>query len=69
MKAQLPFAPERGSQRDHISVFSIFCSKGSVMWEESALRGTLTQDPGVFDIPPSPDNTAGLSFSEDGRIL
>lgn len=38
-------------------------------WEESALRGTLTQDPGVFDIPPSPDNTAGLSFSEDGRIL
>ncbi|KAJ4270025.1 hypothetical protein NW762_001698 [Fusarium torreyae] len=26
-------------------------------------------DHGVFEVPPSPDNTAGLAWSEDGRIL
>lgn len=38
-------------------------------WEESAIRGTLVADSGFFDVPPSPDNTAGLSWSEDGRVL
>lgn len=38
-------------------------------WEENALRGPLAPDHGVFEVPPSPDNTAGLSWSEDGRTL
>lgn len=38
-------------------------------WEESAIRGTLATDHGVFEAPPSPDNTAGLAWTEDGRIL
>ncbi|KAF4449104.1 hypothetical protein F53441_7574 [Fusarium austroafricanum] len=27
------------------------------------------EDHGVFEVPPSPDNTAGLAWSEDGRVL
>lgn len=38
-------------------------------WEESAIRGTLAPDHGVFEVPPSPDNTAGLTWSQDGRTL
>lgn len=38
-------------------------------WEESAVRGTLAPDHGVFEVPPSPDNTSGLAWSEDGRTL
>lgn len=38
-------------------------------WEESAIRGTLATDHGVFEVPPSPDNTAGLAWTEDGRTL
>lgn len=38
-------------------------------WEESAIRGTLAPDHGVFEVPPSPDNTAGLAWTEDGRTL
>ncbi|KAM0249379.1 hypothetical protein ACHAQJ_009054 [Trichoderma viride] len=38
-------------------------------WEESAVRGTLAPDHGVFEVPPSPDNTSGLSWSSDGTIL
>ncbi|KAL7938114.1 hypothetical protein V8C35DRAFT_141225 [Trichoderma chlorosporum] len=39
-------------------------------WEESAVRGTLQPpDHGVFEVPPSPDNTSGLSWSQDGTVL
>ncbi|KHN98143.1 WD domain containing protein [Metarhizium album ARSEF 1941] len=38
-------------------------------WEESAVRGTLATDHGVFEVPPSDDNTAGLAWTEDGRTL
>ncbi|KJZ79912.1 hypothetical protein HIM_00626 [Hirsutella minnesotensis 3608] len=38
-------------------------------WEESAIRGTLAVDHGVFEVPPSPDNTAGLAWTADGRTL
>ncbi|KAI9171184.1 hypothetical protein HJFPF1_00665 [Paramyrothecium foliicola] len=38
-------------------------------WEESAIRGTLAPDHGVFEVPPSPDNTAGLAWSDDGRTV
>lgn len=44
-------------------------------WEESAVRGTLPTanamalDHGVFEVPPSRDNTAGLAWSDDGRIM
>ncbi|UKZ47413.1 hypothetical protein TrVGV298_001631 [Trichoderma virens] len=38
-------------------------------YEESAVRGTLAPDHGVFEVPPSPDNTSGLSWSQDGTVL
>lgn len=44
-------------------------------WEESAMRNTLPVgtsvaiDHGVFEVPPSRDNTAGLAWSEDGRTM
>ena len=38
-------------------------------WEESGIRATLQVDHGVFETPPSPDNTAGLAWSDDGRTL
>lgn len=41
-------------------------------WEESAIRGTLADDAadyGVFEVPPSRDNTAGLAWTADGRTL
>ncbi|KAJ3484694.1 hypothetical protein NLG97_g6990 [Lecanicillium saksenae] len=39
-------------------------------WEESAIRGTLvTEHASLFEVPPSPDNTAGLAWSDDGRTL
>jgi WD40 repeat protein len=38
-------------------------------WEESAIRGALATDHGVFEVPPSQDNTAGLAWSEDGRTI
>ncbi|PFH59585.1 hypothetical protein XA68_12129 [Ophiocordyceps unilateralis] len=38
-------------------------------WEESAIRGTLASDHGVFEVPPLPDNTAGLAWTADGRTL
>lgn len=43
-------------------------------WEESAMRGTLTggtlaANHGVFEVPTSPDHTAGLAWSEDGRMM
>ncbi|KAG6187180.1 hypothetical protein E4U24_000152 [Claviceps purpurea] len=38
-------------------------------WQESAIRGTLGSDHGVYEVPPSPDSTAGLAWSEDGCTL
>ncbi|KPM34539.1 hypothetical protein AK830_g12038 [Neonectria ditissima] len=64
-------ARERSSDRDpdDSSVLGPLVNQVVTRWEESALRGTLATDHGVFEVPPSPDNTAGLAWSEDGRVL
>ncbi|KAH6895475.1 hypothetical protein B0T10DRAFT_217679 [Thelonectria olida] len=64
-------ARERSSDRDQddSSLLVPLVNQVVTRWEESALRGTLAADHGVFEVPPSPDNTAGLAWSEDGRVL
>lgn len=61
---------ERGdSERDDTSLLAPLANQVVSRWEESAIRGTLAPDTGVFEVPPSPDNTAGLAWSEDGCTL
>ncbi|KAK7431455.1 hypothetical protein QQZ08_001945 [Neonectria magnoliae] len=64
-------ARQRASEQnpDESSVLGPLVNQVVSRWEESALRGTLAPDHGVFEVPPSPDNTAGLAWSEDGRVL
>lgn len=64
-------ARERGNDGENDDTALLVPLVNQVMsrWEESAIRGTLVTDSGFFDVPPSPDNTAGLSWSEDGRVL
>ncbi|KAI5463326.1 hypothetical protein BGZ63DRAFT_422695 [Mariannaea sp. PMI_226] len=64
-------ARERSNDRDQddSSLLVPLVNQVVTRWEESALRGTLAADHGVFEVPPSPDNTAGLAWSEDGRVL
>lgn len=64
-------ARERSNDRDQdeSSILVPLVNQVVNRWEESALRGTLVPDHGVFEVPPSPDNTAGLAWSEDGRVL
>ena len=44
-------------------------NQAATRWEESTIRGVLAPDHGVFEVPPSPDNTSGLSWSQDGTVL
>ena len=64
-------ARERGSndpESDEALAMPLVSRMAGSGWEESAIRGTLpVQD--SFGVTPSPDNTAGLAWSEDGRIL
>lgn len=55
-------ARERDSDRelDDTTIIVPLVNQVVNRWEE---------DHGVFEVPPSPDNTAGLAWSEDGRIL
>ncbi|KAF5002538.1 hypothetical protein FDECE_10602 [Fusarium decemcellulare] len=55
-------ARERGNDRDQddTSIIVPLVNQVVTRWED---------DHGVFEVPPSPDNTAGLAWSEDGRIL
>ncbi|CEI69094.1 hypothetical protein FVEN_g4139 [Fusarium venenatum] len=55
-------ARERDADRDLDDTTIIVPLVNQVVnrWEE---------DHGVFEVPPSPDNTAGLAWSEDGRVL
>ncbi|KAH7160810.1 hypothetical protein EDB81DRAFT_327422 [Dactylonectria macrodidyma] len=64
-------ARERANDRDQddSAILVPLVNQVVTRWEESALRGTLANDHGVFEVPPSPDNTAGLAWSEDGRVL
>lgn len=64
-------ARERGTndgENDETSLLVPLVNQVVNRWEESAIRGTLP-DHGVFETPPSPDNTAGLAWSDDGRTL
>ncbi|KAM5348086.1 hypothetical protein ACJ41O_007910 [Fusarium nematophilum] len=55
-------ARERTNDRDQddTSIIVPLVNQVVTRWED---------DHGVFEVPPSPDNTAGLAWSEDGRIL
>ncbi|KAF4339137.1 wd containing protein [Fusarium beomiforme] len=55
-------ARERDNDRDQDDTTIIVPLVNQVVnrWED---------DHGVFEVPPSPDNTAGLAWSEDGRTL
>ncbi|KAM3484846.1 hypothetical protein MY8738_001748 [Beauveria namnaoensis] len=57
-------------ERDDSSLLVPLVNQVVNRWEESAIRGTLvTEHTGLFEVPPSPDNTAGLAWSDDGRTL
>ncbi|OAA45743.1 WD domain containing protein [Beauveria brongniartii RCEF 3172] len=57
-------------ERDDSSLLVPLVNQVVNRWEESAIRGTLvTEHAGLFEVPPSPDNTAGLAWSDDGRTL
>ncbi|RFU72493.1 wd domain containing [Trichoderma arundinaceum] len=58
-----------GTAIDERPILPPVVSQVGSRWEESAVRGTLAPDHGVFEVPPSPDNTSGLSWSQDGTIL
>ena len=62
---------ERGERGEHDDSSLLVPLVNQVVnrWEESAIRGTLAVDHGVFETPPSPDNTAGLAWSDDGHTL
>ncbi|SPO05905.1 uncharacterized protein DNG_08594 [Cephalotrichum gorgonifer] len=38
-------------------------------WDDLTMRRSNLSDQGIHQVPPLPDNTSGLSWSEDGRIL
>ncbi|KAG5983756.1 hypothetical protein E4U55_007221 [Claviceps digitariae] len=61
--------PSNEAENEDSSFFLPVTNQTANRWEESALRGTLLSDHGVFEVPPSPDNTAGLAWTEDGRTL
>lgn len=58
-----------GGEHDDSSLLVPLVNQVVNRWEESAIRGTLAVDHGVFETPPSPDNTAGLAWSDDGHTL
>lgn len=58
-----------GNEHEESSVLVPLVNQVVNRWEESAIRGTLAVDHGVFEVPPSPDNTAGLAWSDDGHTL
>ncbi|KAF9770078.1 hypothetical protein IL306_012420 [Fusarium sp. DS 682] len=55
-------ARERDTDRDQddTTIIVPLVNQAVNRWED---------DHGVFEVPPSPDNTAGLAWSEDGRTL
>ncbi|OAQ94847.1 WD domain-containing protein [Purpureocillium lilacinum] len=58
-----------GDEHDDSALLVPLVNQAMNRWEESAIRGTLAADHGVFEVPPSPDNTAGLAWTSDGRTL
>lgn len=61
--------PSNEAENEDSSLLAPLVNQAVNLWEESAIRGTLATDHGVFEVPPSPDNTAGLAWTEDGRTL
>lgn len=61
--------PAEGTAGEERPILPPVVNQVASRWEESAVRGTLAPDHGVFEVPPSPDNTSGLSWSQDGTVL
>lgn len=54
---------------DDRSLLVPFVNQVRSQWEDSGIRGTLGTDHNLYEVPPKPDNTAGLAWSDDGRTL
>ncbi len=53
-------------ERDRASLLPLLNHVYSRDWDDASL---IRRYQGVHESPPQPDNTAGLSWSDDGRIL
>ncbi|KAK2612574.1 hypothetical protein QQS21_001345 [Conoideocrella luteorostrata] len=61
--------PSNDADNEDSSLFVPLVNQVVNRWEESAIRGTLATEHGIFEVPPSPDHTGGLAWAEDGRTL
>ncbi|KAG5933522.1 hypothetical protein E4U53_000956 [Claviceps sorghi] len=61
--------PFNEAENEDSSFFIPMGNQAASRWEESAIRGTLLSDHGYMEVPSSPDNTSGLTWTEDGRTL
>lgn len=59
----------RDRDRDRSSILPLLNSVAIRELEERNARRRVVLEHGVHEAPPEPDNTAGISWSEDGRIL
>lgn len=59
----------RDRDRDRSSILPLLNSVAIRELEERNNRRRVVLEHGVHEAPPEPDNTAGISWSEDGRIL
>ncbi|GKT62105.1 WD domain containing protein [Colletotrichum tofieldiae] len=60
---------DRDRDRDRASILPLLNSVAIRELEERNSRRRVVHEHGVHEAPPEPDNTAGISWSEDGRIL
>ncbi|KAF9870072.1 hypothetical protein CkaCkLH20_12431 [Colletotrichum karsti] len=62
-------AATRDRDRDRSGILPLLNSVAMRELEERNARRRAVLEHGVHEAPPEPDNTAGISWSEDGRIL
>ncbi|KAK1985799.1 hypothetical protein LZ30DRAFT_583404, partial [Colletotrichum cereale] len=60
---------DRERDRDRASILPLLNSVAIRELEERNSRRRVVLEHGVHEAPPEPDNTAGISWSENGRIL
>lgn len=60
---------DRGMDRERASILPLLNSVAIRDLEERNSRRRIVLEHGVHEAPPEPDNTAGISWSEDGRTL
>ncbi|KAK2065021.1 hypothetical protein LY76DRAFT_409025 [Colletotrichum caudatum] len=60
---------DRDRDRDRASILPLLNSVAIRELEERNSRRRVALEHGVHEAPPEPDNTAGISWSENGRIL